>query len=73
MAVLSADTFLDMAHKVFPYRYFNNIWPEAPNGPVEGDDWALGPPMTRLNNLFGDLLHDETPERRSPWTCGDPV
>jgi S-formylglutathione hydrolase FrmB len=41
MAVLSADTFLDMTHKVFPYKYFNNIWPEAPNGPVEGDDWAM--------------------------------
>jgi S-formylglutathione hydrolase FrmB len=41
MAVLSADTFLDMTHKIFPYKYFNNIWPEAPNGPVEGDDWSM--------------------------------
>lgn len=41
MAVLSANTFLDTTHKVFPYRYFNNIWPEAPNGPIEGDNWAM--------------------------------
>jgi S-formylglutathione hydrolase FrmB len=41
MAVLSADTFLDMTHKIFPYKYFNNIWPEAPAGPVEGDDWSM--------------------------------
>lgn len=40
MAVLSADTYLDMTHKVFTYKYFNDIWPEAPNGPVEGDDWS---------------------------------
>ena len=41
MAVLSADTFLDMTHKVFPYKYFDNIWPEAPSGPVEEDDWSM--------------------------------
>ncbi len=40
MAVLSADTYLDMTHKVFTYKYFNDIWPEPPNGPVEGDDWS---------------------------------
>lgn len=40
MAVLSADTFLDMTHKIIPYKYFNNIWPSPPNGPVEGDDWS---------------------------------
>ncbi len=41
MAVLSADTFLDMTHKVFTYKYFDNIWPEAPGGPVEEDDWSM--------------------------------
>ena len=25
MAVLSADTFLDMTHKVFPYKYFDDL------------------------------------------------
>jgi enterochelin esterase-like enzyme len=39
MAVLSADTFLDMTHKVFTYKFFNSIWPEPPNGPVD-DDWS---------------------------------
>jgi hypothetical protein len=41
MAVLSADTFLDMTHMVFPYKYFDNVWPEPPNGPIEGDDWSM--------------------------------
>ncbi len=41
MAVLSADTFLDMTHKIFFYKFFNNIWPDAPDGPVEEDDWAM--------------------------------
>jgi S-formylglutathione hydrolase FrmB len=36
MAVLSADSFLDMTHKFMPYKYLDSIWPEAPNGPVEG-------------------------------------
>jgi S-formylglutathione hydrolase FrmB len=40
MAVLSADTFLDMTHKVFTYKFFDNIWPEPPDGPVEGEDWS---------------------------------
>jgi len=33
MAVLSADSFLDMTRKFMPYKYFDSIWPEAPNGP----------------------------------------
>jgi enterochelin esterase family protein len=41
MAVLSADSFLDMTHKPFTYKFFDGIWPEAPNGPVDGDDWSM--------------------------------
>jgi S-formylglutathione hydrolase FrmB len=40
MAVLSADSFLDMTHKVMPYKYLDSIWPEAPNGPIEGNFWS---------------------------------
>ena len=40
MAVLSADSFLDMTHKFMLYKYLDSIWPEAPNGPVEGNDWS---------------------------------
>lgn len=40
MGVLSADTFLDMTHKFLLYKYLDSIWPEAPNGPVEGNDWS---------------------------------
>ncbi len=39
MAVLSADTYLDMTHKIFTYKYFNLIWPEPPDGPGD-DDWS---------------------------------
>ena len=39
MPKFSADTFLDMTHKVFTYKFFNSIWPEPPNGPVD-DDWS---------------------------------
>ena len=40
MGVLSADSFLDMTHKFILYKYLDSIWPEAPNGPVEGNDWS---------------------------------
>ncbi len=23
-----------------PYKYFDSIWPEAPNGPIEGNVWS---------------------------------
>ena len=39
-AVLSADSWLDMTHKVMLYNYLNSIWPEAPNGPIEGNFWS---------------------------------
>lgn len=38
MAVLSGDSFLDLTHKSFVYDYLDSIWPEPPNGPVEGND-----------------------------------
>src|SRR4051794_15742972 len=40
MAVLSADSWLDMTHKFMLYKYLDGIWPEAPNGPTEGDFWS---------------------------------
>jgi hypothetical protein len=40
MAVLSADSFLDMTHKFLLYKYLDSIWPEAPSGPVEGNEWS---------------------------------
>ncbi len=40
MAVLSADSFLDMTHKYMLYEYLDSIWPEAPNGPIEGNFWS---------------------------------
>ena len=39
-AVLSADSFLDMTHKFMLYKYLDSIWPEAPDGPVEGNVWS---------------------------------
>jgi len=39
-AVLSADSFLDMTHKFMLYKYLDSIWPEAPDGPVEGNFWS---------------------------------
>ena len=40
MAVLSADSFLDMTHKFVLYKYLDSIWPDAPSGPVEGNEWS---------------------------------
>jgi enterochelin esterase family protein len=40
MAVLSADSFLDMTHKFLLYKFLDSIWPEAPDGPIEGNEWS---------------------------------
>lgn len=40
MAVLSADSFLDMTHKFMLYKFLDSIWPDAPSGPIEGNDWS---------------------------------
>jgi S-formylglutathione hydrolase FrmB len=40
MAVLSADSWLDMTHKFMLYKFLDSIWPEAPNGPIEGNIWS---------------------------------
>jgi enterochelin esterase family protein len=40
MAVLSADSFLDMTHKFILYKFLDSIWPDAPSGPIEGNDWS---------------------------------
>jgi enterochelin esterase family protein len=40
MAVLSADSWLDMTHKFLLYKYLDSIWPEPPDGPVEGNGWS---------------------------------
>ncbi len=37
LAMLSGDSYFDMTHKTFLYDYLASIWPEAPNGPVEGN------------------------------------
>jgi S-formylglutathione hydrolase FrmB len=41
MAMLSADTFFDMTHKAFVYKFYDSIWPEAPDGPVPDDHWSM--------------------------------
>jgi S-formylglutathione hydrolase FrmB len=40
MAVLSADSFLDMTHKFMLYKFLDSIWPDAPDGPIEGNFWS---------------------------------
>ena len=37
LAMLSGDSFLDMTHKTMVYDYLDSIWPEAPNGPIDGN------------------------------------
>jgi S-formylglutathione hydrolase FrmB len=40
LAMLSGDSFLDMTHKFMPYKFFDSIWPEPPNGPIAGNIWS---------------------------------
>ena len=38
MAVLSADSYFDLTHRSMVYQVLNAAWPDAPNGPIAGDD-----------------------------------
>ena len=38
--MLSGDSYLDVTHKVLLYEYLTSIWPEAPDGPIEGNDMS---------------------------------
>jgi S-formylglutathione hydrolase FrmB len=38
LAMLSGDSLFDVTHRTVLYDYLNSIWPEAPGGPVEGND-----------------------------------
>jgi hypothetical protein len=40
LAMLSGDSFFDLTCKGFFYEYLTSIWPEAPNGPIEGNDMS---------------------------------
>ncbi len=40
-AVLSADSYLDLTHRSMPYTYLDSIWPDAPDGPIEGNDMSM--------------------------------
>ncbi len=37
LAMLSGDSYLDVTHKPLLYDYLTSIWPDAPDGPVEGN------------------------------------
>lgn len=41
MLLLSADSYFDFTHKPWLYRFYNAVYPEAPNGPINGnlDSW----------------------------------
>jgi S-formylglutathione hydrolase FrmB len=40
LAMLSGDSYLELTHKHMLYRFLDSIWPEAPSGPLEGNEWA---------------------------------
>jgi pimeloyl-ACP methyl ester carboxylesterase len=37
MILLSADSYFDYTHKPWLYRFYSRVFPQAPNGPINGD------------------------------------
>lgn len=37
MLLLSADSYFDFTHKPWLYRFYNAVYPNAPNGPINGN------------------------------------
>ena len=40
MVLLSADSYFEVTHKPWFYKFYNNIYPREPNGPVNGDFYS---------------------------------
>jgi S-formylglutathione hydrolase FrmB len=40
MAVLSGDSYMELTHKFVLYKFLDSIWPDAPDGPIEGNHWS---------------------------------
>jgi pimeloyl-ACP methyl ester carboxylesterase len=40
MALLSADSYFDVTHKPWFIKFYNNIYPREPDGPVSGDFYS---------------------------------
>ncbi len=38
MAMLSGDSLFDLTNRTMVYDYLDSIWPEAPQGPIDGDE-----------------------------------
>jgi pimeloyl-ACP methyl ester carboxylesterase len=62
-ALLSADTFLDMTHESILYKYLDSIWPDGPNGPIEGNEWS---------EIVYDYSATYSPNPDNPPFCVDP-
>ena len=41
LAMLSGDSYFDMTLKPFLYDYLSSIWPESPDGPMEGNSASV--------------------------------
>ena len=63
LATLSGDSFLDMTHKFMPYKSLDSIWPEEPNGPIEGNVWS------QLVYDYPERIHLIQIARPSTSTC----
>lgn len=40
MALLSADSYFDLTHKPWLYKFYDSIYPGEPNGPIAGNSYA---------------------------------
>jgi pimeloyl-ACP methyl ester carboxylesterase len=40
MNLLSADAYFDLTHRPWIYRFYNSIYPNPPDGPIEGNFWS---------------------------------
>jgi hypothetical protein len=86
MLLLSADSYFELTHKPWLYRFFNHIFPDEPNGPVAGnfDSWlsyglaTCYTPNVAKPPFFVDLPVDFPsgeiiPDLWERWLSYDPV
>jgi enterochelin esterase family protein len=86
MSLLSADSYFELTHKPWIYRYYDKLEGKEPNGPINGDPWswltyglaACYSPNPQRPPFYVDLpvsypTGELIPELWQKWLAYDPI
>ena len=57
MSLLSADSYFELTHKPWIYRFFNQLDGKEPNGPINGDEFTfIAGGLAYVAKVSGDTM-----------------